>query len=159
MTARKKKEPKNNILETALSLHDIDGRMTTCDSITDLLQSEMMLNTLVETVSQGGSIESVEMSLGITDGLLENWLRLGKTDKTGPFRLLYLFYCRAASGTRLMAETALLAKNPDKWLEKIDVRNRLTKPSESNVVIGTAIQKQPESFLDVESEEVKVDPE
>lgn len=150
---RKKKEPVNKALETALSLHDIDSRMTTCDSITDLIQSEAMLNTLVEIVSQGGSLESVEMALGITDGLLENWLRLGKTDKEGPFRILYLFYSRAASGTRLMAETALLAKNPDKWLEKVDIRNRLSQPSESTPVPGTGvIKKQPESFLDVDDD-------
>jgi len=131
-------------LSTALSI-DMMGSLTVLDSVTDLLKNPESLNTIVDYCSQGGSIESIEMALGIEDGLLEQWLRLGKVERDGPYRALYLFYSKASAGVRLMAETALLAKSPEKWLEKIEPRNRLRQqPTNSSgipTIEGTAQPK------------------
>lgn len=127
--APKKRKPApdtvNQMLSTALRIADHDVQMKTIDSIDELLQDQPSLNLLASLVSQGASIESVEMTLGMHPGMLERWLRNGEADRKGYFRALYLFYCRAASGARVQAELAMLTKNPDKWLEKVDVRNRL----------------------------------
>lgn len=127
--AKKKKnlesEQVNKALETALSLTGLESSMTVVDTVTDLLQNQEALAELVEIVAGGGSIDSVEQSLGIIPGMLDRWLRLGQIDNEGPYRALYLFYARASSQARRTAESALLVKNPDRWLDRVEMQSRL----------------------------------
>lgn len=131
-------------LSTALSI-DMAGSITVLDNVTDLIKNQDSLNTIADYCSQGASMDTVEMALGIEDGQLEQWLRIGKAEKDGPYRALYLFYSKCSAGVRLMAETALLAKSPEKWLEKIEPRNRLRQqpanPSGIPTIDGTAQPK------------------
>lgn len=152
-------EKVNKTLSTALSLSDMESQMKVLDTVEELLQDERALTTMVETCAQGGSIDSVEMMLGISPGMLERWLRNGQHDKDGPFRALYLFYTRASANARLMAEAALLSKNPDKWLEKVEVRSKLRESSNGSEPLtfpGTATQNDPDpsdqglDFLEVD---------
>lgn len=140
--AKKKPKAKSELpiehetLSTALSI-DMMGSLVVLDNVTDLIKDQQALNTIVDFCSQGASIETIEMALGIEEGQLEQWLRLGKVERDGPYRALFLFYSKASSGVRLMAETALLAKSPEKWLEKIDIKNRLlAQPTHAPTVDG-----------------------
>lgn len=135
-TKKTTENTEHKTLSTALSIEMV-GSLTVLDNVGDLLKNPEALNTIVDFCSQGASIDTIEMALGIEEGQLEQWLRLGRVEKDGPFRALYLFYSKSSAGVRLMAETALLAKSPKEWLEKIEPRNRLRQQPTNNSGIPT----------------------
>jgi hypothetical protein len=121
------------------------SKITTID---ELLDDERALAEMVAAVAGGASIKSVEMTLGLEPGMLVQWLKYGKEEREGPFRALYLFYRKAASGARMAAEASLLTKNPSEWLKTNDVEVQLEAGSDKNILLGS-VSDGP-TFLDVE---------
>jgi hypothetical protein len=120
----KKADPDKDInksLSYALTLNGMEGQLTIIDTVQDLISNEQSLATIVELCSEGASIQTVEAALGISEGQLLRWLKLGRSDKEGLYRALYVFFSKANSGARRMAETALLSKNPEAWLKRCDM--------------------------------------
>ncbi len=114
-------------LQNALSLDTLlNGSLTVLNSVTDLIQDQKALSTIADFCSQGASMETVEGALGIESGQLKQWLRIGKSEKNGPYRALYLFYSRINASTRLLAESCLLSKSPKEWLDRVEFQNVLT---------------------------------
>lgn len=122
--ATKKADPDKDInksLSLALSLNGMQGSLTIIDTVEGLLKDEASLNTIVEMCAEGSSVNTIEGALGMADGQLVRWLKMGRSDREGLYRILYLFFNKANSGARRMAETALLAKNPEAWLKRCDL--------------------------------------
>jgi hypothetical protein len=111
----------NKSLSFALSLSGMESNLTIIDSVEDVLSSPESLNTIADMCSQGASVSTIEGALGIADGQLTRWLKMGRSDRDGYYRALYLFFSKANSGARMMAETALLSKNPEAWLKRCDL--------------------------------------
>jgi hypothetical protein len=99
----------------------MEGSLTIIDTVEGLLSSQESLATIADMCSQGASVSTIEGALGIADGQLTRWLKMGRSDREGYYRALYLFFSKANSGARMMAETALLSKNPEAWLKRCDL--------------------------------------
>lgn len=145
-----KEEPKESpSVSAAISLTPMSGAIRVLNSVSELIRNQEALNEMVMYCSQGASIDTVEMALGIAEGQLKQWLNNGRMDKDGDFHTLYLFYSKINANTRLMAETALLAKNPDKWLATIEFKNQLQTSQSANtapVIQGNVVSK-PDSVI------------
>ena len=118
-------------ITTALQLGLHEKPVAAITSIDDLLSHEESLIEVAQLVASGASTSTVDLHLGLQPGMVDRWLRLGVKDREGAFRVFYLFYSKAASVARSGAESSLLAKNPDKWLEKIDVLSQLHREADT----------------------------
>lgn len=122
---RKRKTAKqddiNSSLSFALALSGMESNLTIIDTVEGLLSSPESLAIIADMCSQGASVSTIEGALGIADGQLARWLKMGRSDRDGYYRALYLFFSKANSGARMMAETALLSKNPEAWLKRCDL--------------------------------------
>lgn len=127
-----------NPLDEALSLPYSGESLRPLTSVDELLTNGEALTTLAEDVASGASIRSVELKLGLPDGLLKEWLNIGRTERQGPFRALYAYYMRASADARIGAESRLLVKNPLAWLEKFEASDELTREDPNLSVPGTA---------------------
>ncbi len=85
---------------------------------------------IAESAALGASISTIEMQLGLPDGILKGWLNNGKADNEGPFHVFYRFYITACAEAKLAAESSLLRKNPAAWLERCDPLNQLNPQKE-----------------------------
>lgn len=118
-------------IQVALQLGLNEKPMVALKSIDDLLSSEEALVELVQLVANGASTSTVDMTLGLQPGMTDKWLRLGIRDSEGPFRIFYLLYSKAAASARSVAETTLLQRTPEKWLERIDIIGQLSREPDS----------------------------
>lgn len=127
-------------LDLALILGSDSEPIQRLQTIDEVLSSQPALTRIAETLSNGGSITSAEMVLGMLPGVLRQWCKNGENDIEGPFRMFFLF-CRQASGkARMNAEISLLLKNPSAWLDKVELTSELAKENE-NDPIGHIPQK------------------
>jgi hypothetical protein len=115
-------------LQQALALSVNASPPAVITSLEDFLENEDVLIQATELIANGASSSSIEMAIGLEPGQLDQWLRIGQKERDGAFRILYLWYMRAAAVPKSNAEMSLLAKSPDKWLEKIDIQSQLNRP-------------------------------
>lgn len=122
-------DPRDNALHNALKLGTQGATLKRLTCVSELLDDKGALIELAETVAAGGSIETVEMRLGLPVGMMKGWLQNGRHDRDGPFHVFYKFYLTAAAEAKLNAEASLLSKNPAKWLETCDPIRQLQSSS------------------------------
>lgn len=153
MTKKKPTEPKANkilplpevpesedqLLNTALQLGTQGMTLKRVTCITELLADQDSLVQIAESAALGASIGTIEMQLGLPDGMLKGWLNNGKADSEGPFHVFYRFYITACAEAKLAAESSLLRKSPAAWLERCDVLAQLNpqkqeEPEPTNTV-------------------------
>ena len=113
-------------------------KRVTC--ITELLADQQSLVQIAESAALGASISTIEMQLGLPDGLLKGWLNNGKADREGPFHVFYRFYITACAEAKLAAESSLLRKNPAAWLERCDPLKQLNSQDKEEPPEETTIQ-------------------
>lgn len=120
----------NALLNTALQLGTQGMTLKRVTCITELLADQESLVQIAESAALGASISTIEMQLGLPDGILKGWLNNGKADNEGPFHVFYRFYITACAEAKLAAESSLLRKNPAAWLERCDPLNQLNPQKE-----------------------------
>lgn len=94
-------------------------------TIDDLLNDTDSLIKVATLTAGGCSISTVEASLGLPPEMLKGWLKNGKADADGPFKVFFQFYLAASAEAKKAAESSLLLKNPGAWLDRIDPMNQL----------------------------------
>lgn len=138
--ARKKITPieirKNdfNPLKTALQLAGVSEPIASLTSIDELLACEVSLSRIAEVAGDGGSITTVEMSIGLMPGIMRQWLLNGKNDSDGPYRILYQFYLQCSAKARMAAEVSLLIKNPNAWLDRVEALESLKTVETEDII-------------------------
>jgi transposase-like protein len=145
----KSEQPTNDELQKALIIDFIsEGALKVLDNVTDLLKDSKALATIAEYASQGASVETIEGALGIASGQMKQWLRIGRDEKDGPYRALFLYYSKLNAGTRLMAESGLLSRNPEKWLATVELQNvlRSEEPTTPRTLEGTTRSESQPTF-------------
>lgn len=131
-------------LDRALAMGSEGIILKRVTDISELLDDEQSLITMVQTTASGGSIETVESRLGLPSGMLLGWLANGKSDteamRESLFATLYTLYRAALGEAQHAAELSLLAKSPAIWLDKVNPQRKIedhaaeipTVPAESN---------------------------
>lgn len=119
-SAPAKPDTGNSILDDALSLSTMGIAVRGLKSITDLIHDRQSMLQTAEMLAAGGSVETIEMALGVDKGVIKGWLKIGKTERDGPYRAFYQFFLQASAEARLAAESSLLLKNPSSWLDRND---------------------------------------
>ena len=141
--------PEEDALTNALSLSMQGATLKRITTVMELLTDRDTCLQIAEIVGTGGSINTVEMAIGLPSGMLKQWLHIGKTDREdSPYNALYRFYLAAASEARRAAEASLLMKNPAGWLDRCDPLMQLEEASkEADTLEGKAKQKETDSHV------------
>jgi hypothetical protein len=121
-------------VDAALSMVSFGKPLTPVVTIEELLNSNDVLLEIAQAAAIGASISSIEMKLGFPEGMLKNWLRIGKVDQDGPFFAFFLFFQRASAEAKMHAESKVLSSNPLKWLEMMGLDNQLNVPTQPNTI-------------------------
>lgn len=95
-------------------------------------------------VATGASIGTVEAALGIAPNQLSRYLAKGKANKNTPYRHLYNLYRQWAANARYIAESKMVEKTPEKWLDR-NTSAKLIETSDDNI-LATQEQSNPTQF-------------
>lgn len=130
------KENLPNPVDAALSMVSFGKPLTPVVTIEELLNSNDILLEIAQAAAIGASISSIEMKLGFPEGMLKNWIRIGKNEQDGPFYAFFLFFQRASAEAKMHAESKVLQNNPLKWLEMMGLDTQLNIPAQPNTIIA-----------------------
>lgn len=120
-------ETDNQTLSDALAIACEGISVKRILSIGELLEDrEAMVEILTKTAT-GASIDTVGMSLGMPQGVLKQWLKIGEKNGDGPYRAFFEFYMKASAEARIAAEASLLIKNPAVWLDRCEPLKNLNE--------------------------------
>ena len=107
--------PKNAKLDRAIKAITPANKLK---GIEALLADTSKMTQYKEFVQMGASLGTLEAKLQLSRGSLSRWLEKGKTRPKSIYAQLYRFHCDAVADSRLLAESAMRDKSPEKWLEK-----------------------------------------
>ena len=102
-----------------------------------------LLDHIEEMAATGAAISTINAKLRLPDGTIQRYLQKGKEQKKGPYRQFYILFRSWVSEAKHAAESTMLKRNPEKWLERSTSAKTIEAEEETELITQSQVNSQP----------------